>query len=769
MTPARQLLQLAPILGRIRRIDHWVVAKGSSPMHRGSAMTDALLTNHIVGATRVGACPMERGSSTTRLALLDLDDHNKEMKWTEVQDIASKIIDNGRMLEVEFIPFRSSGGRGMHLYAIWDEPQDARSVRAHLSTVLSSVGHSNGTKGLQANQVEVFPKQDSVPADGWGNMFVLPCAGNSESVPLHPDTLQVIHLADTEWPVSTPVPHAPAPQRPPVVVEPGSADISRVRSALMHLDPNEFDYDGWIRLVMAVSHGTNGSAAGHALIHEWSSQFVRYDPVETDKQWNWAKPDKPGGITVNTLFAEAHERGWFEPPNADGFYDITPEGLAREARAIEDMCSVREWFIADVAMYSEGVRQLIVEAAPRHIQPELAAAVRAQLQARGVIDDAKTSANRFAITRIGEFAKLKPVSWHIKGVLPAEGVAFVYGPPGSGKTFWALDIAGTVARGADRWRGHRVKATAVVYVAGEGSTGVRQRAAAYLRENDLPDARIGIIDDVPNLFAEKTHAGLLAQRVNEAAATLGKVGIIILDTLAATTPGANENAGEDMGLVLSRVHELQKATGALVLIVHHSGKDDSRGLRGWSGLLGAADAVFKVEKDDSGLRQVIVEKLKDGSADGKYGFRLKSVHLGEDEDGDAINSCVVEQTEDTIEPKRGRTREQPLELPAEAQDERLVRMGKDQKLAFEQLKLLAEQKGQVQYERKEAIATLGELCKREGWQPRRITDKGTEVVEGLIKRGILKPLDSDWLLFQLDPVEAPSLAVSDDGGGKDEL
>lgn len=54
MTPARQLLQLAPILGRIRRIDHWVVAKGSSPMHRGSAMTDALLTNHIVGATRVG-------------------------------------------------------------------------------------------------------------------------------------------------------------------------------------------------------------------------------------------------------------------------------------------------------------------------------------------------------------------------------------------------------------------------------------------------------------------------------------------------------------------------------------------------------------------------------------------------------------------------------------------------------------------------------------------------------------------------------------------
>jgi len=471
----------------------------------------------------------------------------------------------------------------------------------------------------------------------------------------------------------------------------------------------------------------------------------------------------------------------YAPPNADGLpgpeeqeeaAGVSPHAkgwtLGEESRTGLMIGTTRHSDIVERLRSAEAEERAAALQAIKEWFPDDARAV-ADMLANATSAAATIEASRFAITRIDDFAKLKPVSWHIKGVLPAEGVAFVYGPPGSGKTFWALDIAGTVARGADQWRGHRVKATAVVYVAGEGSTGVRQRAAAYLRENGLDDLPIGIIDDVPNLFLEKAHVGLLGQRVIEAADALGKVGIIILDTLAATTPGANENAGEDMGLVLARVHELQKATGALVLIVHHSGKDDSRGLRGWSGLLGAADAVFKVEKDDSGLRQVIVEKLKDGSADGKYGFRLKSVHLGEDEDGDAINSCVVEQTEDTIEPKRGRTREQPLELPAEAQDERLVRMGKDQKLAFEQLKLLAEQKGQVQYERKEAIATLGELCKREGWQPRRITDKGTEVVEGLIKRGILKPLDSDWLLFQLDPVEAPSLAVSDDGGGKDEL
>ena len=505
------------------------------------------------------------------------------------------------------------------------------------------------------------------------------------------------------------------------------------------------------------------------------------DPLDPDgdprcAQFYAHNKDGTGDPAINSFRHGGKVYVLYAPPDAGGLPGPEEQEAAEGRRAAEPIRN-RLMYEDVPAEEAAATLQLLPpkgqEAGLAEIEtvdPEVAQQTRellARIGASSAVATAETS--RFAITRIGEFAKLKPVSWHIKGVLPAEGVAFVYGPPGSGKTFWALDIAGTVARGADQWRGHRVKAAAVVYVAGEGSTGVRQRAAAYLRENGLEDLPIGIIDDVPNLFAEKTHAGLLAQRVNEAAAALGKVGIIILDTLAATTPGANENAAEDMGLVLSRVHALQKATGALVLIVHHSGKEDSRGLRGWSGLLGAADAVFKVEKDDSGLRQVVVEKLKDGSADGKYGFRLKSVHLGEDEDGDAINSCVVEQTEDTIEPKRGRTREQPLELPAEAQDERLVRMGKDQKLAFEQLKLLAEQKGQVQYERKEAIATLGELCKREGWQPRRITDKGTEVVEGLIKRGILKPLDSDWLLFQLDPVEAPSLAVSDDGGGKDEL
>lgn len=312
-SPPEKRAAIQPLLDRVRPSDCWFVQKGQAPQHRaGVPITDALITNHLSGAgVGVGACPMRQGSSTTRIALLDLDDHDKQMQWSEVVKIARDLADQGGLYGIRFTAFRSSGGRGMHLYAIWGEPQEARDVRTHLGAVLKDCGYANGTKGLQAKRIEIFPKQDEIPADGWGNMFVLP--GSRESAPVDLATGEVIGWGGVAWATSDPVPAAPIVERAVVTVEPGSADGERIRSALAAIDPNELDYDQWIRMVMAVSHGTNGSAEGHALIHEWSSRFSRYDPVETDKQWGWAKPNKPGGITVMRLIREAEKRGWVDP------------------------------------------------------------------------------------------------------------------------------------------------------------------------------------------------------------------------------------------------------------------------------------------------------------------------------------------------------------------------------------------------------------------------------------------------------------------------
>lgn len=119
---------------------------------------------------------------------------------------------------------------------------------------------------------------------------------------------------------------------------------------------------------------------------------------------------------------------------------------------------------------------------------------------------------------------------------------------------------------------------------------------------------------------------------------------MVIDTLSATTPGGNENSGEDMGLVLSHCKFLHRKTGALVVLIHHSGKDATRGARGWSGLRAAADAEIEITRNGD-YRAATVTKMKDGSDGESLSFKLKVIELGLDADGVVESSCVIEHVD----------------------------------------------------------------------------------------------------------------------------
>jgi hypothetical protein len=124
---------------------------------------------------------------------------------------------------------------------------------------------------------------------------------------------------------------------------------------------------------------------------------------------------------------------------------------------------------------------------------------------------------------------------------------------------------------------------------------------------------------------------------------LGPLSLVVLDTLAQVTAGGDENSGADMGRALQACKAIHKATGAMVEIVTHTGKDASRGIRGWSGVMAAMDSAMCVEVSGD-YRSATITKLKDGRGHGtQYPFSLVSVGLGVDEDGDAISSCVVKE------------------------------------------------------------------------------------------------------------------------------
>jgi hypothetical protein len=251
----------------------------------------------------------------------------------------------------------------------------------------------------------------------------------------------------------------------------------------------------------------------------------------------------------------------------------------------------------------------------------------------------------FTPIQAAEFAKVgEGVSWLIPDVLPANGVCMIYGPSRSGKTFMALDMAFAISRGTP-WRGKPTQQGRVVYVAAEGAVGFRKRMRAFAQHHDIDLADIEFygVDAAPSML-ERSQMSKLTEYVN---GLQGPTPLTVFDTVAQVTAGGNENSGEDMGRALRNVQDYGKAVHGGVLLLHHTGKDEERGSRGWSGILGALDAELRVSSSGDD-RVVVVTKMKDGEEGAEYPFELETVDLlGEvDNLGRAVRSCVVKHRKD---------------------------------------------------------------------------------------------------------------------------
>lgn len=234
-----------------------------------------------------------------------------------------------------------------------------------------------------------------------------------------------------------------------------------------------------------------------------------------------------------------------------------------------------------------------------------------------------------------DLAALPPMRWLIKGVLPAEGLAAVYGPSGSGKSFLVLDALQSLAAG-NNWFGNPVKPCPVVYCALEGEGGIANRANAYrTRHGAIADNIHYLLQPFSLLTGNDVQD--LARAINAGNAAGG---VVVLDTLNRAAPGADENDSKSMGQIIAGAKQLQTLVGGIVLLVHHTGKDASKGLRGHSSLHAALDAAIEVRRDGE-RHEWLVAKSKDGGDGAAHPFALDVVELGTDEDGEPITSCVV--------------------------------------------------------------------------------------------------------------------------------
>jgi hypothetical protein len=242
----------------------------------------------------------------------------------------------------------------------------------------------------------------------------------------------------------------------------------------------------------------------------------------------------------------------------------------------------------------------------------------------------------------------------VRELLGTGTLSSVYGGSGCGKTFFVLDLALAVARGVD-WCGRSVMRGVVLYAAGEGHQSVLARLAAYRRHHfgeERPSIPFATIPQSINLLDPAVHVDAVTALVKSAESEWElPAAIIVIDTLARSMVGGDENAAEDMGAAIRSADLLRERTGAHVLLVHHTGKADN-GARGHSSLRAALDTEIEITGLD-GVRTAKVTKQRDLPIGATFGFALKPISIGINPlDGQEVTSCVVEHVDAPLPRRR---------------------------------------------------------------------------------------------------------------------
>lgn len=274
---------------------------------------------------------------------------------------------------------------------------------------------------------------------------------------------------------------------------------------------------------------------------------------------------------------------------------------------------------------------------------------------------------------------LTPTRWLVRGFLERAAVGALYGPSGSLKSFIALEMALSVATGRP-FRGHSVERGSVLYLAAEGQRGLSRRIMAWeSRNGTLTEAehRRLLRLNVHEEDAQVNLFGAFVPNLKEAIEEWGQpVSLVVIDTLAKSLGGKEETNEAFSEAIANLEANLCRPLGVTVMLVHHSGKDPTKGMRGGSSIGGGVDFAFEVvavkpngydHKPSDGIVdfdyrcdtvRFQCRKQKDDEKIAPLWYRAERVVLDKKED---ISSLVLTPT-DEVKPARANSEEEREEI-----------------------------------------------------------------------------------------------------------
>lgn len=265
----------------------------------------------------------------------------------------------------------------------------------------------------------------------------------------------------------------------------------------------------------------------------------------------------------------------------------------------------------------------------------------------------KSPGSRLPLLKLAELKEQAArITWLVKHVIPAESVGLMFGGSGTFKSFIAIDAALHVAHGLP-WMGRKTRKGQVLIIAAEGGAGMWGRIDAWHRARGLKwsDADVMVLPVAVDLAAD-------AWRVVDAAQARGGAPVlVVVDTLSQTFTGEENSANEMAGYLRELGLRFRALWQCCVMVIHHSGHQQTERPRGSSAIKGNVDFMLGVHRDEREMLATLsCEKQKDGDLFADAMFALAVQQLGVDEDNDPITSLVARHlgTEEEVQEARER-------------------------------------------------------------------------------------------------------------------
>jgi len=368
-------------------------------------------------------------------------------------------------------------------------------------------------------------------------------------------------------------------------VQDDDEDIERICVELCQRDPEMIGYKPWLDLGMALHHQFEGEYRGLEIWHKASAELPNYEASELDGKWHGFGKGAGREITLRTIFDMAKAQGirikpTSKPASAEDFPDLDDD-------------EVLEGF-------------------------------------ESVPDDPEPADEASHIPTLLDLAHTPPPKQLIEDLIARGQTSQVSGEPGAGKTFFAMEMAYAVATGQKVF-GHRVKPAPVLYLAYEGLSAMAQRVRAWRALGRQLPSNFHVLPgkghEIPPLTDPQAWMNWLLPVYMDL-----KPGLIVVDTLAAATPGMSTSDEERVGALVMTLRGLVAKTKCHMMHIHHPPKGGAltgQKSRGSGVIEGDLDTQFWVSKGEGSARTVECSKQRSlGSFGWHKQFILKTIATG---------------------------------------------------------------------------------------------------------------------------------------------